>query len=229
MPRIKMFGAIPRAPHISSQLFHDHYRHPHGTLGRHISTMRGYVQSHQVHNDLLDDRQTRFEACAEVLLDNVADGASFGEEPVYLRDVRDDERNFVDLPNLRWVFVQEEMLMSGPDLRENISIGDKAWRLDNRPLSFKLIQFIEKEGVEKWDQDNDLSLGRRIGALRHVRSCPVPELHPDGAFAIGVRELWWGTQSLMEAGIAADMEAWKALIDRPALATSFFATAERFI
>lgn len=223
-----MFGAIPRARHLTPQQFHDHYRHPHGTLGRHISRMRAYTQSHQVHSDLLDGRQTRFEACAEVWLDSIADASTFGEDPIYLRDVIHDEPNFVDLPNLRWTFVEEEVLVSGPDLREDIPIGDKAWRLDNRPNSFKLIQFVEADGHERWDQDSDTSLGRRIGALRHVRSRPVPALHPDGCFALGVRELWWGSQTAMEGGIAADPEAWRALIARPALATSLFAVAERF-
>jgi hypothetical protein len=229
MSRVKMFGAIPRAPHISPQHFHDHYRHPHGTLGRHITKMRGYVQSHQVHSDLLDDRQTRFEACAEVWIDSVADAAIFGEDPVYLSDVKDDEPNFVDLPNLRWLFVDEEVLMSGPDMGKDTSLGDQRWRLDNRPNSFKLIQFVEVQGAEPWDQDNDRDLGKKIGALRHVRSRPVSALHPDGGFAIGIRELWWGSQTGMETGIAADPRAWHELFSRPAVATSFFATAERFI
>ena len=229
MSRVKMFGAIPRAPHISPQHFHDHYRHPHGTLGRHITKMRGYVQSHQVHSDLLDDRQTRFEACAEVWIDSVADAATFGEDPVYLSDVKDDEPNFVDLPNLRWLFVDEEVLMSGPDMGKDTLLGDQRWRLDNRPNSFKLIQFVEVQGAEPWDQDNDRDLGKKIGALRHVRSRPVSALHPDGGFAIGIRELWWGSQTGMETGIAADPRAWHELFSRPAVATSFFATAERFI
>lgn len=229
MTKIKMFGAIPRAPQLTPQQFHDHYRHPHGTLGRHLSKMRGYVQSHQVHSNLLDERQTRFEACAEVWLDSVEDAANFGEDPIYLRDVKHDELNFVDMPNLSWAFVEEEVLMSGPDFGEGTTPGDALWRLDNRPNSFKLIQFIEVEGSQSWDQDNDRDLGRSIGALRHVRSRPVPAIHPDGCFAVGVRELWWGSQTGMEAGIAANPAAWQELLNRPITATSLFANAERFI
>ena len=229
MTRVKMFGAIPRAKHLTPQQFHDHYRHPHGSLGRHISLMRGYSQSHQVHSDLLDEKQTRFEACAEVWLDSATDATNFGQDPIYLRDVIHDEPNFVDLPNLCWAFVDEEFLQSGPDLREDISPGDKVWRLDNRPTSFKLTQFIEVDAETRWDQDNDRELGRRIGALRHVRSRPVPAVHPDGCFAIGVRELYWGTQTAMETGVAADPAAFKELISRPAVSTAYFAVAERFI
>ncbi|MFD2580222.1 hypothetical protein ACFSTD_19915 [Novosphingobium colocasiae] len=60
MSRVKMFGAIPRKPGITSKWFHDHYRHPHGTMGRHISTMRAYTQSHQVHSDLLGEKADPF-------------------------------------------------------------------------------------------------------------------------------------------------------------------------
>jgi len=229
MSRVKMFGAIPRAPHLTPEQFHDHYRHPHGTLGRHISLMKGYVQCHQVHSDHLGSDQTRFEACAEVLIDSPQDAINFGQDPIYLRDVIDDEINFVDMPNLRWIFVREEIIVSGPDLREPISKGDAAWRIDNRPLSFKVLQFIEEDGQTPWDQTDDAALGRRIGALRHVRGRPDPIVHPDGAFAIGVRELWWPTKMAMDRGIAGDPDAWKALIGRPARSTTFAGTAERFI
>ncbi|WP_374414378.1 EthD domain-containing protein [Novosphingobium colocasiae] len=228
MSRVKMFGAIPRPPHVPVQFFHDHWRHPHGTLGRHISTMRGYVQSHQVHSDLLGPDQTRFEGVAEVNIDSAADAAWFGEEPVYLRDVKDDEPNFVDLPALRWIFAEEEILVSSPDLRSTASAGDKAWRIDNRPTTFKVIQFIEQDGATPWADDTDVALGHRLGALRHVRSRPSPAVHPDGAFAIGVRELWWGSKTHMETCVAADMDAWRELIGRPAVATTLCANAERF-
>ena len=117
MGRIKMFGVIPRAKHLTPQQFHDHYRHPHGTLGRNISPFKAYSQAHQFHTDLLDERQTRFEACAEVWFDNWTDAVGLGDEPIYLRDVKVDEPNFVDLENLRWVFVEEEVICSGPDIR----------------------------------------------------------------------------------------------------------------
>jgi uncharacterized protein (TIGR02118 family) len=70
---IKFFGLIPRRSDISSQEFHDHYRHPHGTLGRQIPTFRDYVQSYQIHSPLLGPDQTRFEAVAEVWFDTVGD------------------------------------------------------------------------------------------------------------------------------------------------------------
>ncbi|MET0545224.1 MAG: EthD domain-containing protein [Caulobacterales bacterium] len=227
MSRVKMFGAIPRRPDVSVQYFHDHYRHPHGTLGRGISTMRAYVQSHQIHSDLLGPTQTHFEACAEVWFDCVQDAKDFPNEPIYVRDLIPDEPLFVDMDKLRFCFATEEILKSGPDIRD--TVGDTQWRLDTRPLSVKLLQFVQTEGGDRWDQDNDLDLSNRIGAFRHVRCRPNPELHPDGAFVVGIRELWWPTQFDMEAGIAADQEAWRALFNRPKTHIAFVANAERFM
>lgn len=228
MTRVKMFGAIPRLASVSPQQFHDHYRHPHGTLGRRISLMRSYFQSHHVHSDLLDDTQTRFEACAEVGIDSVEDAARFGQDPVYLADVKDDEPNFVDLDRLEWIFVEENILKSGPDMAAETDKGRKFWRLDNRPTSFKLLQFVIADGDRPWARADDAELGEALGVLRHVRSWPNAALHPDGAFAIGVRELWWGSQTEMERRVAARPDAWAALVQRPASHISFCAVSERF-
>lgn len=230
MSQIKMFGAIPRLPSVSPQYFHDHYRHPHGTMGRTISIMRAYTQSHQIHSDLLGPEQTYFEATAEVWIDNVADALTFGDEPNYVKFVKPDEPLFVDLEKLEFVWALEEVLHAGVNwLEEDSEYADKLFRLDRRPTSVKLMQYVIADGDQPWDGADDYELGRRIGALRHVRCRPSPELHPDGAFCIGVRELYWPTQLAMEEGVAADPAAWEALVKRPAKSIQYVATAERFM
>lgn len=228
MGRIKMFGAIPRLKSLTPQEFHDHYRHPHGTIGRNISVLRGYSQAHQVDCPYLDERQTRFEACAENWYDSAADAAALAVEPLYLSDVQIDEPLFVDLPDLQWMFSDEEVLESGAGFTR-LTTGEKMWRLDNRPTSVKITQFVEQDGPAPWAQDDDIALGERIGACRHVRCRPVTALHPDGCFAIGARELYWPTVTDMLRGIEADMATFRELIDRPAVHTTYAAVAERFI
>ncbi len=89
-----MFGCIPRRPDVSVEYFHDHWRHPHGTLGRHISTMRAYVQSHQTHSNLLDEAdQVRFEGCAEIWFDSDEDAKAFPQELIYARDITQMSRS----------------------------------------------------------------------------------------------------------------------------------------
>jgi len=229
MGRVKMFCGIPRRKDVSQEFFRDHYRHPHGTLGKNISTLRNYVQSHHIHSDLLGEEQTRFEACAEAWFDSPRDAAGMGTEPVYTKYLIPDEPLFIDMDEIRYVWTDEEVIMSGADAADGASDGDAAFRIDNRPNSIKLLQFVEAEGPERWDQDDDVELGRRIGALRHVRCRPYPGMHPDGAFVIGIRELWWPTQWDMKAGVARDEGSFKALLSRPAKATAFVCQAERFI
>ncbi|MFD2136756.1 EthD domain-containing protein [Novosphingobium resinovorum] len=155
-----MFGAIPRKPGVTAQWFHDHYRHPHGTMGRTISTMRAYTQSHQVHSDLLDARQTHFEATAEVWFDCVQDAIDFPGEPNYVELLIPDEPLFVDMDKLRFVFAEEEVLQSGADWNEEgVETGDRLFRLDRRPISIKLLQYVISEGVTAWDDGEDLALG----------------------------------------------------------------------
>ena len=40
---IRFFALLPRRPDIDRQRFHDHWRYPHGTLGRQIPGMLTYV------------------------------------------------------------------------------------------------------------------------------------------------------------------------------------------
>jgi len=68
---IKFFGLIPRKPDISPLEFHDHYRHPHGTLGYKNRGYVGYVQSHHITTSVAPCPTSPFEAIAEVWFDNI--------------------------------------------------------------------------------------------------------------------------------------------------------------
>ena len=91
MPNVKLFALIPRKPGLTEQAFHDHWRHPHGTLACGISVIRKYVQSHHVGCDLFDRRQSTFEGIAEVWMDSITDALWLAEEPWYVRHLAPDE------------------------------------------------------------------------------------------------------------------------------------------
>lgn len=57
MGRYKIFALIKRRTDLSSQEFHDQYRHPHAPFGTTMTKLRGYVQSHQFTNSQLPGRQ----------------------------------------------------------------------------------------------------------------------------------------------------------------------------
>jgi len=229
MGRLKMFCALPRKKEVSSQWFHDHWRHPHGTLGMKISTVRNYVQSHQIDSALLGSDQRRYEGVVEVWFDSETDAAALPDHPTYRRYLVPDEPTFIDMDEIRFLFTHEEILVSGPDPGDAKGEGDLAWQEADRATSIKLIQFVETGGMSAWADDLDIELGRRIGALRHALCRPSNILHPDGGAFIGVRELWWPTLTAFETGVEADPDAFRKLTARPASAVSLLVHAERFI
>ncbi|MBP2389420.1 EthD domain-containing protein [Aeromicrobium fastidiosum] len=227
MSRVKLFGAIPRRPGMSAREFHDHYRYPHGTIGMTISSMRDYVQSHQIHSELIDDRQTRFEGCSEIWFDSLDDALNVRTDPIYIAHIGPDEPQLAEVEHLAFVIAEEEVLKSGPDHREPLPAAEAAWDERRLPTTIKLLQFIEQSGDQPWDREDDFELGERLGALRHVRCRPVPGT-TEGAFAVGVRELWWGSEYDLEQKVARDPSAWHELIDRPQQWVGYVARAERF-
>lgn len=228
MPKVKLFAAIPRRKDVSRQEFHDHWRHPHGTMGRRISILRKYVQGHQFDHEALGPDQTRYEGIAEAWMDNIADAEYFPSEPVYAKEVIPDEPLFIDLPNLKFLIATEEVLVSAPRGALLEPTGNRDWFDDDRAVNIKLVQLIEEEGDQPWQSDEDALLGERIGALRHVRCLPAAEIHGDAPPFLGVRELWWPTLWAFNEGLAADQAAFDALVNRPARAFTALVQAERF-
>jgi len=145
---------------------------------------------------------------------------------MYQANLAPDEPNFIDMASLRFLLVDEEVLMSGPTPQNGAAKRDLGWRERDRPVSIKVLQFFDPAATG-WAQDDDLQLGRAIGALRHVRSRPNPFAHPEGTFAAGVRELWWPTLTAFEAGVVAAPDAWALLRDRDPN-TALLAHAERW-
>src|SRR4051812_5615596 len=75
---------------------HDHSRHPHGTWGAGMRTLRGYVQSHQVDTKMLGPEQRRYECVAEMWLDGPAHLESLSSDPILTSLLVPDAPNFLD-------------------------------------------------------------------------------------------------------------------------------------
>jgi hypothetical protein len=226
---IKFFALIPRAESVTSQEFHDHWRHPHGSMGRPIPSMVSYVQSHHIPSDLFGLNQTTYEGIAETEFDTLADALDFGTEPQYVNRVQPDEPNFVG-PGLEWLYSKQEVLVPRRRAQDGASYADVMWSPLDRPYSIKMLQFVHRDGNPDWAGDDDAELGARIGAFRHVRDHILPEAHPDGATWLGARELWWPTLTAFHAGVAADRAAFDELVGRGGQgALTLLAQAERFL
>jgi uncharacterized protein (TIGR02118 family) len=223
---IKFFALIPRRPDISAHEFHDHYRHPHGTLGAQLPHFRGYVQSHQVHSDLLGADQADFEAIAEVWFDNDSDAVGFLEAPHYVEHVKPDEPSFIDMDKMKFVYTSEQVIASGPDLASSLTLADRLLdRMDiERPVTIKLLHFAQDDGGAGGYE----MLASRLGAVRHVHCQTRAALHAGGPAAFAtVDELWWATIWDFEQAVARG-SGLDELLKRPGSVT-LLATAERFI
>jgi hypothetical protein len=229
-----MFGAMARKEGVASQEFHDHYRHPHGTMGMQITTLREYVQSHQIDTPLFDESQRRFECVAELWFDKGEDLLNFRSEPTMAGYLNDDEPTFLDMKKTRMFIGKEEVLTSYPDAGLcQADVANARWRLSARPTSIKIIQFVTPDAGAGWCSNADEELGCRLGVFRHVRSHPttpatfVPSHVNRPPTFIGVRELWWPTYTVFQNSVKTDPEAWKRLVVQPGM-HNMLAQAERW-
>jgi uncharacterized protein (TIGR02118 family) len=229
MGRIKMFAMGVRRRDMSAEDFHDYWRHPHGTWGRKMSTLRGYVQSHQVHTEHLGPGQAEYECVAELWLDNERDVQGFQQEPIYAKYLHDDASNFCDYSRAIYFATQEEVLTSGPAPGAALSPGDDMWSPDTRPFSIKLLHFVGVDAGPNWASPADEALGLNLRALRHVRCYPLLIGSEREPRFLGVQELWWPTLRAFRAGVAAAPSVLSKLLANGGRSVTLLAQAERFM
>ncbi|WP_169988474.1 EthD domain-containing protein [Microbispora sp. H10836] len=224
---VRFFGLIPRLKEISSEEFHDHYRYPHGTFGLGLEPMRHYVQSHQIHTDLLDVTQSEFEAIAEGWYDSLASASGLADNDHYREHLRPDEPSFVDMSGLKWVFGVELTAVDKKDYVANATAAERWWSYDRVPTSIKLIQFIANQALP--DRDEDIKAAFALGGQRYSLTSTI---HPEGASSpppfAAVREIWWPTLTEFTAGTQASAGAWDYFLDLANESRTLLAQAERF-
>lgn len=226
---IKAFALVPRRADLTSEEFHDHYRHPHGTIGVNNKLLRGYVQSHHIHTDRLGADQAEFEAVAEMWYDNLATLSC--ERPLadLVEYIRHDEPRFADLDRVEFFATTEEVLISAPPYEQSADISLRYWSVAQRPTTVKLLHFVRPDGAPQWSTDADEDIGRRLGAYRQVRCTTVGGVRGGVPGPVGVHELWWPTRTAFHVAVAADPDALAELIGRSARSITLLAQAERFI
>jgi hypothetical protein len=161
-------------------------------------------------------------------MDSVDDAKYFPDEPVYSTRVVPDEPLFIDMPQLKFLIAAEDVVVSQPRGANLSGVGNAGWHDDDRSVNIKWIQLTERDGVNSWQQPADGEFSDRIGAFRHLRCSPVPEIHGESPPFVGIRELWWPTLTAFREGVAADKAAFDSLLNRPAQAVNVLVHAERF-
>ena len=226
---IKLYGLIPRKAEQTKQEFHDYYRHPHGTMGRGITMMRGYVQNHQIPTTRLGADQERYDAIAEVWLDNEYDALHFREDPVLVKYIVDDEPILTDYERVNYFIGNSEVLISGPLQGAGLHPGDEMWSPANRPLSVKLMIFVDLDGTEDWKSEEAMEIGRKLGAFRQTRATPLESAHRDMPTFLGLHEFWWPTQTVFERSVDAAPGVLEALQKKVGRSWTTLVQAERFM
>ena len=225
---IRFFSLIPRRPDIDRQRFHDHLRHPHGTLGRQIPGMLTYVQAHQFDTDRLGPGQDEFDAVSMPSFDSAKDADALVDEPLFVENIRPDEPLFQDLPRVVFFITEEEVVVSRPPIGFGAAV-DRQWDVLERPTTIHLLQFVHLDGNPDWAGTDDAELGLRIGALRHAVNRPSAEVHGDTAPFLGARQLWWPTLTAFLDGVDADRAAFDELLGRAGHAVTMLTVSERFL
>ena len=224
---IRFFSLLPRRDGVSSQDFHDHWRHPHGTMGRLIPGLNDYVQAHQVHTDVLGPGQAEYEGVAISAFDSADVASGLLSEPQYVDHVAPDEPAFQDLSRVRFFSTDEEVLVSR--LTTGAHPADAQWNVLERPTSIQLLQFVHSDGNSDWAGDDDVDLACSISAFRHARNRPNAAVHGDEPPFLGARQLWWPTLSAFHDGVRTNPDAFEQLVARAGRSITLLTSSERFL
>jgi hypothetical protein len=220
---IKIIEPLRPLAGLSIQQFHDHWRHPHGTMSRRLGFVKSIVQNHRIRSRLIEEGSSGFEGVAEVWLDSIDVAGALATDRYYLDNVVPDNKNFVDVDSLQLFWGEEEVIQPSYE-RASGSRYDKEWRVEHCCFCIKLMVLVTDCAAPSWHRSNDRELGERLNAYRHVRCHPVAT----GRF-VGVRELYWPSLSSFERGVALDPEAFSKISHSSDDAVSLLLQAERLI
>lgn len=120
MSKVKLVHCLHRKKGMSVEEFHDYWQNKHGPLVREVSSALGvkrYVQSHSLHNELVEDAfrlrgytAKPFDGIAELTWDSIEEfglaGISEKGQAAGAR-LNEDEKNFID-PETSPAFVVTE-------------------------------------------------------------------------------------------------------------------------
>jgi uncharacterized protein (TIGR02118 family) len=211
----KLYALIPRRADISVREFHAHWRDPHASLAKRITTLQRYVQSHRIPEPSPGLPESPYEGIAEAYFADAATGLAMGEDPDYVEHALRDEPNFMDVDNLEFLVTAEQVIEPGP-ARGPGSSGVKLLQMLRRPVG---------ADVRRWRTgflgSGQTELTSALGATRHVIAPSVPESYPaDGPGPVydAVRELSWPDAATFVR--ARDSASWARLMDPDLIDTS---------
>ena len=190
---------VARAPSISEERFHYHYRHIHGELARETLSrpsgglMNRYVQSHRIGTSLDGLPSLPFEAVGEAWFDSEVDLQTSYERPSFLQRVVPDEQRFADLTRSVWFNTRSCIRLRASQLppaaariiiliRRRDDIGDddfrNAWRAHATQFldTPGLIEYVQTEVVSEAPQPRAEGPARPLTGWTALESLTFPDV-----------------------------------------------------
>ncbi len=192
---VKVFCFFARRPDLTEQQFHDHWRHPHGTMAKRITSVRRYVQAHAVGDQ--PTSSSGHDGVAELWFDDIQTANTLNEDADYADYCGKDEWNFMDLgPRAFRVLTRCEPLFGTPTFDgESVKIM-LLIRLADRATGDDVITELAS--------DAHIDSAKASGATAGVLNPALPESYVDALPPEGtlhhwlslepfdlVYELWW--------------------------------------
>ncbi|MBS1678822.1 MAG: EthD domain-containing protein [Actinobacteria bacterium] len=226
---VKVHDLFAHKPDISVEEFHRYWASGHAELACTFPQIKHYVQSHRIDGVAppAGFGPTWPDGCAETWYDDLASIEEMVASPRFSAELMVDETRFMNLGNPRPLLVSREALLDEDGFEPEGERGVKLLIFAARPAGTGRDEFLAA-----WAGDDDVALGRRLGATRHVVWTPVTEggvliqneldagdeqQDSGGGSYDAVRELWWPDEAAMAAATAAENDDWQALL-RPAAA-----------
>ncbi|MBI3303844.1 MAG: EthD domain-containing protein [Deltaproteobacteria bacterium] len=184
---IKSFALLPKKPGTSDEQFHRHWREVHAPLALRITSLRRYVQSHRLPQQIPNFTAAPYEGVAEVWFDNLETTMRMRDSPEYLEGAFKDEPNFIDVPGLTRLVTRENVVVAGPTFAKDTPTV-KGLFLVKRKRGMSVAEF-----QDYWRTRHAPLVPRTPHLLRYVQCHVLPEMYEaDTPPAYdGVAELWW--------------------------------------
>jgi len=184
---MKVFALLPKKSGISDEQFHRHWREVHAPLALRISSLRRYVQSHRLPQQISGFSSSPYEGVAEVWFDNPAAALGLRENPEYLEGAFRDEPNFIDTAGLTFLVTRENVVVAGPAMAKDTPAVKGLFLVKRKPgLSVAEFQ-------DYWRTRHAPLVPRTPHLRRYVQCHVLPETYETETPPAydGVAELWW--------------------------------------
>jgi uncharacterized protein (TIGR02118 family) len=184
---IKVFALLPKKPGISDEQFHSHWRGVHAQLALRITSLRRYVQSHRLSQQIPGFVTTPYEGAAEVWFDDLNAAERMRETPEYLEGAFKDEPNFIEMSGLTRLVTRENVVVAGPAMTKDFSCVKGLFLVKRKP-GMSVAEF-----QDYWRNRHAPLVPRTPHLFRYVQCHVLPETYESDPPPVydGVAELYW--------------------------------------